>query len=232
MKINRLLSRVFVSGLMIFNSLNLLTMYNNYNNNYNNHYNNNYRYDEASTVVWTSWDNNRTKWVLLARESGGRDAGTWDCFGGGRNQGESNPLITATRELYEETAHALLDYNRLSAKLSNRHDTHVIRDTINGTKTVTYIVNFNNKTLTNFTHNFYKALRSKGLPRVCKEKDSLAWVKYDDLRWAINNHGNSSYNVYVTGNIINRHDTSRRGQIKGQRLKLRPFFVKKMHRKL
>ncbi|MCK9543291.1 MAG: NUDIX domain-containing protein [Novosphingobium sp.] len=228
MKINRLLSRVLVSGLMIFNSLNLLTMHNPHNNHHNNHY----RYDEASVVIWTSWDNNYTKWVLLARESYGNNdvRGTWDCFGGGRNKGENHPAITAGRELHEETAGALLTKDFLINKLKPES---FIRDTIGKrqTKTATYIVKFHNHALTNLTKNFYDALQNPNLTREYKEKDCLAWVRYDVLKNAIDNAINNN-SVFVKGNIVNWRDTSRNAQIKNQSLKLRPFFVRKLKNRL
>ena len=46
---------------------------------------------------------NNKLYVLLGRESKGRDKGKYDAFGGGRNKEDNTPRDTALREGYEES---------------------------------------------------------------------------------------------------------------------------------
>jgi len=126
--------------------------------------------------------------VILSREVFGSSKGTYDDFGGGRDKGEKHPLITASREFFEEAILAL-SLGWTLAEVQNYIDiaktgntTHIIVHARN----VTYIINFDRYTK-KFLNNFYKA-RKQAKDPVWKEKDRVALVKWETLRKAINNY--------------------------------------------
>lgn len=183
-------------------------------------------YKEASVLLITSW-NNGPKYALLGRESCGKSRGQWDNFGGGKDHADNNNfLTTAVRELQEESVYTLGSTSMVRAKVKKSRV--IINKKL---KTVTYVTYFNHNILENVSHNFYKAL-AKTNKRSCKEKNALAWVKYKDLKKAINNapkdrHGKLITPITINGKMVNPNNTSFRAQ-QPITLELRPFFVNKL----
>ena len=112
--------------------------------------------------------------ALLAREAKGRDAGTFDAFGGGRETNEKHPVETAAREFAEEIIytgdnrairlHIDVDGHNTSAIVANQNKSFVV-----------YVTAFDKNMLKSLTHSFYHR-RAAAKSYKNKEKDMLAWV--------------------------------------------------------
>lgn len=186
-----------------------------------------FQYGSASVLPF--YNLRRTKYVILSREKWGRDAGTYDDFGGKRDQGENHPVISAAREFWEEaildgTVGLSLARTQNYIDITQSRNTHyvVANTTRRGAKNVTYITNFN-KYKTQFINNFYKARRNS-TKRENKEKDRIAIVKWQDLKDAIVNNQHNSTSVYVSASVIN--PITNKGE--QQQILLRPYLVIKL----
>lgn len=186
-----------------------------------------FQYGSASVLPF--YNSRRTKYVILSREKWGRDAGTYDDFGGKRDKGENHPVISAAREFWEEaildgTIGLSLARTQSYIDIAKSRNTHYIiaNTTKKRAKNVTYITNFN-KYKTQFINNFYKARRNS-TKRENKEKDRIAIVKWQDLKDAIVNHQHTSTSVYVTASVIN--PITNKGE--QQQILLRPYLVIKL----
>lgn len=189
-----------------------------------------FNYGEASVLLVTSWPAKPgIKYVLLGREAFGADKGKWDNFGGDKDpEDNNNPLLTALRELQEESINLIDSDNYVrgilekSEPLNNKYKSD----------SVSYVAEFPHDKLENLTRNFYKA-RKAATAHKYKEKDLLAWVKYDKLKDIINNakrdhNGRLITPIKIKGNIVNPQNPTLTGQINEQTIKLRPFFVSKL----
>lgn len=171
----------------------------------------------ASVLPYTHWPTKPEYYFLLAREVYGNDAGTYDAFGGSREPGEGHPVVTAARELSEESARLLgtkdslirhLNHNTCDI-IANRHKEFVV-----------YITHFDHTLLERTVRQFAQA-RNRTNQR---EKDNLAWVKWNNLSAAIANAQRDQNGrllpVRVWANVIHLDGTRRAEQIT-----LRPVFV-------
>lgn len=191
-----------------------------------------FNYNGASLLPVTSWPNKPTNYVLLSEEAHGTDKGTFDDFGGDREAGETHPLITASREAWEESVNLLLDSQKnlrdyIDLKTGNTDHIVVSIDK----SLVTYVTNFNHMDMEKLTRNFYTKL-AQTTDRKLKEKSRLAWVKYDDLKNIVanakrDNQGRLITPITVNADIVNPKDPSLKAQIKSQ-ITLRPVFVSKL----
>lgn len=186
-----------------------------------------FKYGSASVLPF--YNTRRTKYVILSREKWGRDAGTYDDFGGKRDKGENDPVESAAREFWEEAildrtvGLSLMQTQNFIDITKSRNAHYVIANTTRrGAKNVTYITNFN-KYKTQFISNFYKARRNS-LKIENKEKDRIAIVKWQDLKDAIVSHQHKSHSVYVTASVIN--PITNKGE--EQKILLRPYLVVKL----
>lgn len=120
----------------------------------------------------------KTKYVLLGREHGGSDKGTWSAFGGKRDKGEKHPKQTAAREFAEETEFYVFGNKSAAEKYIDLDKGHT--DYIIARKgMVMYITNFKHHDMYHLIHKFSKHAKAH------HEMDALARVKYEDLQKAI-----------------------------------------------
>jgi len=185
---------------------------------------------QAASVLPVYYNSSGELCVLLAREAVGNDAGTYDDFGGSRDTGENHPVITAAREFYEEiNAQNTLGLSCQKAQhyidLSNHNTKYVIvynktfgRTTI----MVTHITEFSHADIEAVHKKFYSSAAQQ--KAFCMyEKDTLAAVKWADLKASI----------AATGNKVNAVMVKARVDKKGaqpvlQDIELRPIFVRKL----
>lgn len=192
-------------------------------------------FDFGSASVLPCFTENNIQYCILSREVAGRDAGTYDDFGGKRDPGES-AVVAAAREFSEE---AMLEYT-IGFSLQNTQNlidttatntAFVIASSGQDWKNVTYITDFT-QYANKFFSQFYKARNiisdpnlTPGLTRKSRyallEKDMVAIVRLDDLKRIITQN---TSNVGVT---VNAHVLTPQGLQVGQ-IQLRGFFVKKL----
>lgn len=182
-------------------------------------------YQSASVLPVITFNNHKS--VILSQEAFGASRGTYDDFSGGKDRGETHPLITAAREFYEEailkattglTLAQVTDYIDISK--TNNTECIVSYSHRRG-RNVTYITNFDMyKTM--FLNNFYQA-RKNTTDYHSKEKDRIALVKWSDLEktFAINK-GNKN----VTVEALELDPTTK--TYHPARILLRPYFIKKL----
>lgn len=185
----------------------------------------NFPFQGASVLIFTQWPGKTTNYFVLTREMFGPDKGTYDAFGGSRDQGETHPVATASRELWEETMgllgnkQSLLDH--MDVKGKNPHTLHLIAN--DNKKVAIYITHFDHKDIERLTNDFYKP--SKG-----REKDMIAHVTEDKLRSAIANaerypkghpqQGQLKQPIEVDAQVIYPGGTRQ-----NEKIKLRPVLV-------
>lgn len=166
-------------------------------------------------TIWPSKPNHR--YIMLSREAGGNNKGTWDAFGGARDPHEHHPVLTASREFAEETAYTIFSPQQARSYIDvNTGNTIAVVAHTQGALYLTYIDPVTMKTLRD---NFY-VNRAQATSWKFKEKDALAWVRWDRLEQAISN-APTNHNVTVVADVIQHNGTSVR-----QTITLRPFFVK------
>jgi hypothetical protein len=144
----------------------------------------NFNFMGASVIPYTYRGPKNERYVLLSREAAGKHKGTYDAFGGKRDPWEKHPVVTAGRELAEESVYLLGKPNQVQHYIGtgSPHTHHIIANTQK--KFVMYITHFNQNALRHLTDRFYSA-RHKATNWKFKEKDKLAWVKWSDLERAI-----------------------------------------------
>lgn len=169
---------------------------------------------------------NGKKYLILSREAGGNDKGTYDDFGGkrdfiGNNKKETPPMITAAREFFEEAILKLsvgmsLQETQNFINEDNRYTEFVIANGHN----VTYITDFTTYA-DKFFANFYRAYKTT-TDRHSREKNSIAIVGWDELKKVVSN---TSFNegVIIDAEVLNPTDL----KWYKEKITLRPFFVKK-----
>lgn len=129
--------------------------------------------------VLPMYDFHGETYVILARERGGYDKGTWDSFSGSRDPGEQHPSKSAARECEEESKGLLSNYLDLDSKRTKIISKRRPKD---NTSFVIYITPLSNK----FS---FKAFASKFHAKKTygkyDEKDALAIVKLSYFQKAI-----------------------------------------------
>jgi len=182
------------------------------------------------------------EWVILLREASGKDKGTYDDAGGGRDKGgkgkpkrEEHPVLTATREFWEE---AILEKTigldlPQTKTFVEKNSSHIIcYSNTRGVSNVTYIINFDiYKDM--FFKNFYHA-RNKATKFKFREKDIIAVLPLKSLKNAIVNNANS-FKTRWFGNLFSQTVTvsaleldPKTLRFKTSTITLRPFLVKKL----
>lgn len=185
-----------------------------------------FNYASASVLPITYFERNgqQVKYAILARESGGKDAGTYDDFGGSRDHGELHPAITAAREFFEEAICA----NTLGMSLNDVR--HYIDIKTGNTELILaqghrcmFLTHFIAKDMIRFKNNFHHA-RAKARGKF-REKDRIATVHWDLLKDAIKK-SQSDKGVTVQARLVDPatgHDEGHKTTIT-----LRPLLVKKL----
>lgn len=182
----------------------------------------NFPFNGASVLVYTSWPSKPgINYFVLTREMApSPDAGTYDAFGGKRDQGEKHPVETASRELWEETMgllgnkQSLLDH--INVKDTNPHTRNIIAN--DNKKVAIYITHFDHKTVEQLTHDFYK-------PAKHREKDMIAHVREDNLRNAIANAPRNAQGQLIQPIMVEAQVIYPNGSRKNEQIKLRPVLV-------
>lgn len=186
-----------------------------------------YPFNSASVLPFTYFNKKgkQVKYVILGREAGGRDKGTYDDFGGSKEQNEKHPMITAAREFYEEgIVNDTLGWNLTTTRAHidlNQNHTEAILAL--GTA-VTYITHFSTNDIINFRKKF-EAARAKQTSWKYKEKDRIATVRWDALVAAITNSKNNT-GVTVQARLIDPATGKDEAQL--STITLRPFLVKRL----
>lgn len=186
-----------------------------------------YNFTSAAVLPVTYFDKQGkpVKYVILAREAAGKDVGTYDDFGGSRDQGEKHPVATAAREFFEEgilqstlgmSQQQVRDHIDLTSK------TNTAAAVVASRQAVTYIVNFTADEIHKFKKNFHAALAQQTSYKY-KEKDRIATVRWDLFEAAIKN-SKPNTEVKVQARLV---DPQTGKDEKSQtEITLRPFFVK------
>lgn len=180
----------------------------------------NFPFQGASVLIFTQWPGKTTNYFVLTREMFGPDKGTYDAFGGSRDQGETHPVATASRELWEETMgllgnkQSLLDH--IDVKGKNPHTLHLIAN--DNKKVAIYITHFDHKDIERLTNDFYK-------PSKCREKDMIAHVREDNLRNAIANAPRNAQGQLIQPIRVEAQVIYPNGQRKTEQIPLRPVLV-------
>jgi 8-oxo-dGTP pyrophosphatase MutT (NUDIX family) len=188
----------------------------------------NFNFAGASVLPYTRWkpkSQGGKAHFLLAREAHGADKGTYDAFGGRRDLNEGHPVQTASREFVEETI-GLIHNNQHDAlkyiDVDSGNTRHIVAN--EKKKAVHYITKFAPQSLERLVRGFYGALGAARNPAQ-REKDSLAWVTWENLKKAIadaprDGAGQLVLPVKVWANVINPNGTPY-----GVQINLRPFLV-------
>jgi 8-oxo-dGTP pyrophosphatase MutT (NUDIX family) len=183
------------------------------------------QFNYSSAGVLPTYTQSGIKYVILTRERGGRDRGTYDDFGGSRDTGETHPVVTAAREFSEEANIPTTIHLSLSATINylNKSANHIIAyTTTEQTGAVTYIVNFN-RYRKQFIKNFYPAL-TKATSWHNYEKDMLAVVTWDDFKTAIITQPDKNAVVTVCASVLDPIT----GKFTNEDITLRPFLIKRL----
>lgn len=163
-------------------------------------------------------------YVLLGCESSGRDRGTFDAFGGKRDDLET-PIETAAREFAEEAiTHETIgmDQAAIMRHLDTQSHTpslHYLSNSSFGTHLVLYITRFTTDQINALRHRFPKAHRNATSWKF-KEKNALALVRFDVLQDAIRNSVTST-RIQVLADVTNLDRT-----VSKKKIILRPVLVK------
>ena len=169
---------------------------------------------------------NGKKYLILSREAGGNDKGTYDDFGGkrdpiGSNKKETPPLITAAREFFEEAILILSIGISLQETQNFIHEDNSYTEfVIVKGQNVTYITDFTvyaDKFFANFYHAYKTTTNSHS-----REKNSIAIVGWDELKKVVSNTS-SDEGVMIDAEVLNPKDL----KWYKEKITLRPFFVKK-----
>lgn len=189
-------------------------------------------FDFKSASVLPLYVDENEEYVLLSQEKGGQDKGTFDDFGGKRDPGEDDPIISAAREFFEEgivmytmklTLKQTEDF--IDSNKSNNTQFVIANSTQKGAKHVTYITKMNDQ-LPYFIDNFYTALTKVKSPKY-REKSALAIVQLHDLRQVAINQQDGYSNLWVKGEVIDPKTGDRQAPTM---IKLRPYFIVKLQK--
>lgn len=181
---------------------------------------------EGASVLPTFINENGKKYLILSREKGGKDKGTYDDFGGARDthrsKKEHHPKVTASREFFEEAIlkHSInlsLEQTQKFIDIDSGHTEYVIAHE----GYVTYITDFSTYATT-FFNRFYHAFE-KTTSHHSKEKDRIAIIEWESLKNSINK---SKYNsgINVQAEVLNPANN----KWNTEKITLRPFFAKKL----
>jgi hypothetical protein len=183
----------------------------------------------AASVLPTFINQNGKKYLIISRERGGSDKGTYDDFGGKRDYigpqtKEAHPVITAAREYFEEAILSLsigmsLPDTKKFIDVDNAYTEYVIA---NGqVKYAIYITDFTQYANTFFA-NYYHAFNTTK-SRHSREKDRIAIIEWDTLKTIVNN---APFNtgIMVDAQVLNPLDN----KWYTEKVTLRPIFVKKL----
>jgi len=190
----------------------------------------NYTFKVSAVLPVTYFTNKKgksTKYVILGREAAGKDAGSYDDFSGGRDKGETHPVVTAAREFYEEgilqdTLGMNLEATNARINLSSKSNT--TEAVIANEKAVTYIVNFSGAEIRQFRTNFHSA-RAKQKSWKYQEKDRIATVRWDKFAAAIQS-SKSDKGVTVKARLID--PATGKEDANSTTITLRPYLVKRL----
>lgn len=182
-----------------------------------------FRFGGASVLLYTTWPTKPEAYFLLGREAGGRDAGTYDAFGGRRDAGEGHPVVTAARELAEETIDLLGDKGRMMNAI-NVDGSQTSNIVANYAKNfVVYVTSFHHSSLEYLARKFYDA-RSGARRFKNREKDKLAWVKWSNLAQAIAN-AQRDQNGHLLPVTVWAKVVQSDGSKRTEKITIRPVFV-------
>ena len=169
----------------------------------------------------------RTDYVILSREAGGSDKGTYDAFGGKRDKEDGNhPVTTAAREFFEEaitvstlgkSEKQMKDY--IDLKNGNTRHIFAVCSKSGSGRNVLYMTGFSHTDFNNLINKFANARASKTRNRY-KEKDRIAKIRLSDLRAAISRAG-SHHGVTVKAEV-----TDLKGKTTTKTITLRPVLAK------
>lgn len=180
---------------------------------------------------WKSKKNGGNAYFLLSREKNGRDAGTYDTWGGKRDAGEKHPVVTAGREFAEEALFILGSPGSITnyIDLKNNHTKYVICR--NSKQYVTYITKYSTFDLEKLAKEFYRKMNHQQT-KVKSEKDALRWVKWADLEKAIANSTPGQFPVTVKAAKVNKKTgrllKDKNGKTVTEIITLRPILVSMM----
>lgn len=171
---------------------------------------------------------NKKDYVILGREAGGKDKGTYDAFGGGRDPQDANhPVSAASREGSEEMisrltlgidTKSMLKYLDLPA--GNTRTIIATRYKNRKSRHVTYLTQFSTQQISQFLKEFHTA-RGKTKKYSEREKDLIAVVRLSNLKKAIaSSKTNTGIKVWAMV-----HD---KGKVYKKQITLRPVFVKNL----
>lgn len=168
------------------------------------------------------------QYLLLGRESAGKDAGTYDSFGGSRITADNKDhLSTAAREFYEEAilketlkmAQAKVrDYLALSA--GHTSYIFIIDHAYKSIRNVLYLTDFTHKELTMIQDTFATAYKHAPSGHEFHEKDAIAYLPFDEVLEAIASSTSDS-GIKVSASV-----TDLQGKRSEQMITLRPVLVK------
>jgi len=144
---------------------------------------------------------NGEEYVMLSRESRGKDRGQWDDFGGKANYGET-PIQTAAREGYEElNSEFIFGMNKKQfadyIHQNNNNTEQIVAQEAAGTfwggcNYVAYLTRFSEDIVKKYGEKFAELTdthKNKHANKSCfLEKDAIALVKWDYLMKAIAHH--------------------------------------------
>jgi len=187
----------------------------------------------AGSVLPTFINQNGTRYLILSREANnGADTGTYDDFGGKRDKigpknnqkKEAHPVITASREFFEEAILSLsigmsLPDTKKFIDVDNIYTEYVIACA--NVKYVIYITDFT-KYADTFFANFYDAFNTT-TSHHSKEKDRIAIVEWDALKTVVNN---APFNTGVVMDALVLNPLDQKWYT--EKITLRPIFVKKL----
>lgn len=197
------------------------------------HYRYEYNYKEASVLPYTFLlSAPSSRYFLLSQDSQGKYRGTWSDFTGIK-LGEKDTTITAARGAWNQSLRLLTSSEKGLQELIANDILKYIIITLNQ-QAATYMMNFFHPTLEYVANNFYSAL-SKTSDPLLKEKNALAWVKFEDLEDAMkqtktNAKGELLTPIQVRGIIIAPGDSTSEPGPGGNytQITLNPMFVSKL----
>lgn len=189
-----------------------------------------FEFRAASVLSYTVWPNSPHKYFLLGREARGSNIGTWDAFGGLRDEGESHPVVTAARELAEETMYLIFPTDEDAINyitLASGHTSNIIAN--REKRGVVYITHIDHQLLRSLRKNFYttreKLLKKKGTGHLT-EKDGIAFVREDRLASAIAGAQRSDTGKLVLPILVDATlPLGSNGELSREKIELRPVLV-------
>ncbi|MBA3953755.1 NUDIX hydrolase [Candidatus Dependentiae bacterium] len=189
------------------------------------------QYGGASVLPYTRWkpkNQGGKAYLLLLREASGTDKGTYDALGGRRDPKEE-PKDTASRELSEEAMGLLGNPGTLLTYIDSlgKNTRNVV---VNDNKhTVIYITKFSPQSLGNLVSNFYskrqQLLTNPQANRKFLEKDSIAWVSWQNLEQAIGQAPRNANGQLITPIKVWANVVDAAGKKNAAQIDLRPVFV-------